>query len=142
MATDNAVPPNTSTLSTTIYRIATPDADPAQNGLTDLLKHAYGIPADATNPFALLPIVSAQKDESSGKHYLTLDYRRRIQRKGLTYDIQTSSNLTTWIASQGDVTEQSVTPTGDGITEVVRLRITPAMTDVEAKFIRMRVKID
>lgn len=136
-ASDNAVPPNTSTLNTFIYRISTPDSDTNGNGIPFLIEHALGIPAGAANPHSMLPATGSQTD--SGTRYLTMQYRRRIQRAGLQYHVDTSTNLVTWDLTGADVQEISVVPTGDGVTELVTIRITPAMTIEDAKFVRLRV---
>ncbi len=138
-ASDNAVPPNTSTVTTTIYRIANPDGDSNQNSIPSLLEHAFGIPDNSTSPRSLLPAVSTTTDAQSGQRHLTLQYRRRIQRNGLQYLVETSTNLTQWSSTGTDIIEQSTTPTGDDLTETVVIRITPAIPLADAKFVRLRV---
>ncbi|MBX7211457.1 MAG: M36 family metallopeptidase [Verrucomicrobiaceae bacterium] len=140
-AADNAVPPNTATVTALVFRISAPSADADGNGISDLLQHALAIPAADPDPLSMLPAVGVQTDGGTGKKFLTLDYRRRIQRGGLTYTVETSGDLKTWTAAGGDAVEQSVTPAGDGVTENVRVRITPALDLASAKFVRLSVTV-
>ena len=139
IANDHAVPANTATVISTVYRITTPHGDPNNNGVESLLEHALGIPGGTANPRSLLPAATTQAE--GGQRFLTLDFRRRIQRGGLQYLIETSENLSDWEAAGVNAVEQSVTSNGDGVTETVRVRITPAMTVENSKFVRLRVVI-
>ena len=47
--------------------------------------------------------------------------------------------MTTWDDTGASVVEKSVAPTGDGVTETVTVRVTPAMSLGGAKFVRLRV---
>ncbi len=138
-AADNAVPPNTTTTIVSVFRIATPAADPNGNGISTLLEHALGIPAGSTNANDMLPAAITETDSGSGQRFLCLEYRRRIQRAGLTYVVETCSDLATWDDTGASVVEKSVVPTGDGVTETVTVRVTPAMSLGGAKFVRLRV---
>lgn len=138
-ASDNAVPPNTTTMTAIVYRIASPGTDANQNGINALLEHALGIPGGAANPRSMLPAAVTETDSGSGEKYLCMQFRRRIQRAGLSYVVETSSNLTSWDDTGANVVEKSVVPTGDGSTETVTVRVTPAMNLGGAKFVRLRV---
>ncbi|WP_294231469.1 M36 family metallopeptidase [Prosthecobacter sp.] len=139
IASDNAVPPNTTTMTAMVYRIASPGTDVNQDGINALLEHALGIPGGAANPRSMLPAAVTETDSGSGEKYLCMQFRRRIQRAGLSYIVETSSNLSTWDDTGANVIEKSVVPTGDGITETVTVRVTPAMNLGGAKFVRLRV---
>jgi hypothetical protein len=141
VAADNAVPPNTTSVITTVYRIATPASDPDGNGISALLEHALGIPTGASTARDLLPFAYPETDTLSGDRFLHLDYRRLIQRAGLTYTVETSVDLITWDDSGASVIEESVTPVGDGTSEKVVVRITPSFSLGGAKFVRLRVTI-
>ena len=61
---------------------------------------------------------------------------------GVTYIIETSPNAQTWTpAGASKIEEISSTPTGDGVTSIVILRVKPAVTAPAhtAEFIRLRV---
>ena len=141
VAADNAVPPNTTSVTSTIYRIATPAGDPDGNGISSLLEHALGIPPGASTARDMLPLAHPQTDAISGDRFLHLDYRRLIQRSGLTYTVETSVDLITWDDTGASVVEESVTPVGDGTSEKVVVRITPSISLGGAKFVRLRVII-
>jgi len=138
-AADTAVPPNTTTTTVSVFRIATPAGDPNDNGISALLEHALGIPAGTANARAMLPAAVTETDSGSGQKFLCLEYRRRIQRAGLSYVIETSADLLTWDDTGASVVEKSVVPSGDGITETVVVRVTPAIDLGGAKFVRLRV---
>ncbi len=138
-ASDSAVPANTSTTTVSVFRIATPTGDPDDNGINSLLEHALGIPAGSPNPRQMLPAAVTETEAGSGQRFLCLQYRRRIQRAGLTYVIETSSDLLTWDDTGASIVEKSIVPTGDGITETVTVRVTPAIELGGAKFVRLRV---
>ena len=139
-ASDNAVPPNTTTITTTVYRIANPGTDDNHDGIDALLEHALGIPSDAPNRRSMLPTATVQTDSGTGDRYLTMQFRRRIQHGGLSYVVETSDNLTQWDNTGASVQEVSTAPTGDGVTELVTVRVTPAMGPSNPNgFVRLRV---
>lgn len=138
-ASDNAVPANTTSVTAMVYRIASPTGDGNGDGISSLLEHALGIPAAAANPRAMLPAATVQTDGGTGEKFLTLQFRRRIQRAGLTYTVETSTNLSTWDNTGASVQQVSAVPTGDGVTETVTVRVTPAMSTAGKKFVRLGV---
>jgi hypothetical protein len=139
-AADNAVPPNTASVSAIVYRITTPTGDPNNNGINSLVEHALGIPAGAPNAHSMLPAATVQTEAGTGAKYLSMQFRRRIQRSGLAYTVETSTNLTSWDDTGASVQEMSVTPTGDGVTENVTVRVTPAMSASNTKgYVRLRI---
>lgn len=139
-ASDNAVPPNTANVAAIVYRIATPTGDPNNNGINSLVEHALGIPAGAPNAHSMLPAATVQTDSGNGAKYLSMQFRRRIQRSGLVYTVETSTNLTNWDDTGASVQEMSITPTGDGVTETVTVRVTPAMSVSNTKgYVRLRI---
>jgi hypothetical protein len=139
-ASDNAVPPNTANVTAIVYRIAAPTGDPNNDGINSLLEHALGIPSGAANPRSMLPAATIQTDSGTGAKYLSMQFRRRIQRSGLAYTVETSTNLSNWDDTGASVQEMSVTPTGDGVTEAVTVRVTPAMSASNTKgYVRLRI---
>lgn len=139
-ANDNASPPNSATVTAIIYRVTSVTGDSDNNGISNLLEHALGIPAGTANPRAMLPAATLQSEPGTGDKYLTMQFRRRIQRAGISYTIETSSNLATWDNTGASVQEVGTVPTGDGTTEVVTIRVTPAMSGANpTKFVRLSV---
>ncbi|MDZ4405532.1 M36 family metallopeptidase [Prosthecobacter sp.] len=139
-ASDNAVPPNTANVTAIVYRITTPAGDPNNNGINSLVEHALGIPAGAPNAHSMLPAATVQTDSGTNAKYLSMQFRRRIQRSGLAYTVETSTNLTNWDDTGASVQEMSIAPTGDGVTETVTVRVTPAMSASNTKgYVRLRI---
>jgi hypothetical protein len=139
VASDQATPPNTKKIITTVYRISSPEEDSDRDGIASIMAHALGIPAGTDDPRSLLPVATMKDD--GGQRCLTMDYRRRVQRGGLQYLIETSGDLRTWTPVGSDIVEQSVTPNGDGLTETVRIRVIPALGVQGATFVRLRVVV-
>ncbi|MCX6839307.1 MAG: M36 family metallopeptidase [Verrucomicrobia bacterium] len=139
-ASDNAVPPNTTNVTAIVYRITTPTGDPNNNGINSLVEHALGIPAGAANAHSMLPAATIQTESGTGAKYLSMQFRRRIQRAGLAYTVETSTNLSHWDATGASVQEMSATPTGDGVTEAVTVRVTPAMSPSNTRgYVRLSI---
>jgi subtilisin family serine protease len=135
---DNAVPPNTHTENWTILRIASPDADSDHNGVSSLLEYALNTAGPGARD--ALPVITAEGDVGSDDRYLTVTYRRRLTPAGLNYLLEISSNLTDWQAAGDNAVTLATTPTGDGVTEAVRVRILPALQTGQS-FVRLRVVI-
>lgn len=133
-ATDNAVPPNTHSELWSILRLSTPNADGDHNGVPALLEYAF----NASGVLGAAALPSASRD---GQH-LRLAYRRRIENpSNVTYHIETSSTLTSWQPAGANAEEISTTPTGDGITETVTVRLLPALSASSGLFVRVRVEV-
>jgi hypothetical protein len=141
-ATDQAVPPNTATVSITLYRIVDPVGDTNGNGIPNLLEHALAIPADSTRPDLLMPQASVWRDPTTGASSLQFAFRRRLEGTGLQYRIDVSDNLNDWTDAGGRTQVISTTPNADGVTETVVLRISPLNPAATGKeFLRLRVTI-
>ena len=106
--------------------------------MSTLLAAAFNLNVDAAGSAQQAQPVLGMMNGGDDKTYLTLSFRRRLQASGFTYIVETSSDLTTWSSTGGDVTEIGTTPTGDGVTEVCTCRITPAVSDTSKKFVRVR----
>ena len=142
-AADNAVPPNTASVSYHIFRIEDATGQTNADGVPDLLNHALHLDAPGVGRDGL-PAAVMQHDDGDDKTYLTLQYRRRIHRAGFRYIVETSSTLAAdgWDDTGASVEEVDVTPNADGVTETCTVRITPAIGDADAKFVRLRVEVD
>lgn len=130
--------------ATTAFQVAAlpiQTADTDGDGINDLLEVALGLDPAVRNVSGL-PAVSVVTDSGDGKQYLTLQHRRRVQPGVIQYFVETSSSLSpaAWTSAAGDVMEVSVTPVGDGLTELRTLRIMPAVGTVPWKFARLRVQ--
>jgi hypothetical protein len=77
--------------------ISGPNADPDAAGVTNLQRYAFALPARGAvaNPITLGTAASA------GATYLTLTFPRRAMAEGLTYSLESSSDLVTWTAVPG-----------------------------------------
>ena len=138
-ASDKAVPPNTTTTTASVFHIASPSGDPDANGISSLLEHALGLPSGSPAIRSLLPTAFSETDSQSGQAFLSIQFRRRVQRAGLNYLVETSNDLLNWDSTGASVVERSAVPAGDGITELVTVRVTPAIALGGAKFVRLLV---
>ena len=157
IASDSAVPANTTTAAHTVYlATATSDADgdglpdawelahgldlfnaagnagaqgdPDRDGIPHLLELAFGLDPLAADVGGL-PVAASETDPADGQPYLTVRYRRLLTPGALLYGIEVSSDLATWTSTPADFEELTpAIPTGDGLTETVTVRIRPALT--------------
>ncbi len=110
--------------------ISGPNADPDGGGLTNFARYAFDLPA--RGPVAN-PITLGTADLSAGR-VLTLTFPRRAVATDLTYTLETSADLATWIPvpdhsygpGASPFTAEDVVPLGDAATprRFLRLRIT------------------
>ncbi|SKA99253.1 Serine protease, subtilisin family [Prosthecobacter debontii] len=138
-ATDNATPPNTRSITWTVTRIPDLDLDADANGLSGLLEYAFH--ANSSSASALPTLSTALHPETHRAH-LILRYRRLITPpSNLVYDIETSSGLEDWVLADSTTAEVlSTTPTGDGFTELVTVRINPSLEGQIRRFARLNVR--
>ncbi len=117
--------------------VSSATADPVKSGTSNLLKYAFN-----GNPFtkdaSILPASAAEA--SAGSTYLTFSYRQRLASTDLTYSVEVSDDLKTWDASGTQVEFVAAPiPTGDGVTQQVKVRVKTPMASLPKKFIRLRV---
>jgi hypothetical protein len=112
-----------------------PLGDLDRDGRVNLLEYAFNDDprAPEANPLQMA-IVPKLGD---GLNYLEVSYPRRIGALDLSYVVETSSDLATWASSSTEAV--SVVPTGDGITEMVTVRVLPALSSGGKKFARVKV---
>jgi hypothetical protein len=136
-ATDHATPDQTNTHSITVLRLAsTGDSD--GDGLSDLMEYALGLDPLVANSTGT-PTAALQVNSADGLSFLTLTYRRRLTRNGLTYHIETSPDLKTWteISSPEKI---SASANGDSLTETVVVRLLPSIdATTPRRFARLKV---
>ncbi len=116
--------------------------DLESDGIVNLLEYALGLDP-AAHDASGLPSADLRLNPSDGKRYLTFEYRRRIQRDGLHYDIETTSSLNPaqWNDAAG-LQEIAVQPVGDGVTERCTVRVLPSADQGGRKFVRLNVRAD
>jgi hypothetical protein len=117
-------------------------ADTDYDGLNTFGEYAFVLNLTASDAKDAAT-TSTAINPADGKRYLTLTYRKRLNATGLTYTVQTSSDLTTWTPNGPDIEPITTTPAGDGLTELVTVRIKPPLEDEGAKkFVRVEVTAD
>ena len=91
-----------------------------------------------------LPTVANGFNPATGKHCLTVSYRRRIILAPLTYALPSTPDPITWTTIPGANLEQvgTTVPTGDGVTELATVRVQPAIEDSPLpRFVHLNVTI-
>jgi hypothetical protein len=116
--------------------------DQDKDGLTNLVEYALNL--DPKVPQGSSPTAtSVQVNPADGKSYLTLTYQRRINSPGVVFNVEATNNLVNWNSDAARF-EQIGTPVAaqDGITEVVSIRVKPALGDSAdaTNMVRLRVK--
>jgi hypothetical protein len=97
------------------------ETDTGNTGYTDFLKQALGIDPNNHDPEALPRVVT---DGQAGGVGPVFKYRRPIAPGPLQYTIGVSEDLGAWDWSESQIEQVGVpTPTGDGFTEEVTLRL-------------------
>lgn len=115
--------------------------DGDHDGLSNFGEYAFGL-NPAANDGDKASTTGTAINPADGRRYLILSYRRRLDAGtvGLTYTVQTSSNLVAWTSNGTDVEAIGNAPTGDGITELVTVRIKPSVEALgQKKFARVTV---
>ena len=112
--------------------ISGPNANPAHDGLNNLLKYAFGLDPTRVDAAAGLPVVS----RTGGS--LTLSFIRRHDVTDLTYTVEVSSDLQTWTSGSGATQQVSVTALDAQRDQVVVRDLTP-LSGTTRRFIRLRV---
>lgn len=138
-ASDKAVPPNVKQITWIVTRLTAPETDANGNGVSSLLEYAFN--SSAATDGKGLPVLAIAKHPDTQKPHLTLSYRRLILNPAsLSYTVETSPDLNGWTALTTSFETLSTTPTGDGLTELVRLRINPSIEGQKRRFARVRVE--
>jgi len=129
----NGIDPNSNAV------INGPLGDIDKDGRSNLLEYAFNT-SPQTNDVDPFQGVSVTKT-GDGLKYLEVSYPRRIGALDLIYTVEISDDLTAW-PSPGVTSELvSIIANPDGITEIVTVRVLPAMSSTAKKFVRMKVSI-
>jgi len=114
--------------------------NPSGDGISNLMKYALNLDPQLKQA-GKLPYTTKAVNIADSKTYLIFNYRRIIGGGGLTYIVETSTNLTGWSSTNSDLEEISATPDADGVTQDVQVRVHPSISMLPAgsKFIRLRV---
>jgi hypothetical protein len=111
--------------------ISGPNADPDGDGLPNQLEYGFGQSPTLTSANAA-PVLSIQ----SGA--LALTYTRRNDVTDLTYAVEVSSDLTTWVTGDANTQEIAVTPL-DGLRDQVTVKDRTLLGPGVRRFMRVRV---
>ncbi len=113
-----------------------PLGDPDRDGIPNLLEYALGL--DPRSPDPLPNTLDTVTHPDTGATHLAFSYRRLITPGAIAYTILTSNELGHWSAPAVAPELLSITPTGDGITETVTVRLNPAIGPTPL-FVRLQV---
>jgi len=120
--------------------VNSPTGNPSGDGISNLMKYALNLDPQQ-NGTAGLPFATTAPNPADSRTYLIFNYRRIIGGGGLTYIVESSTDLAGWTSLTSDLEEISATPDIDGVTEDVQVRLHPSLdtSSTQAKFIRLRV---
>jgi hypothetical protein len=112
-----------------------PAANPSGDGLSNLLKYAFGLDPGAGD-FTHRPTVTTQN--VSGSNYLEISYRQQRFATDLTYLVQVSDDLITWNSGSSYTTVVGESDNGDGTSQIT-VRDLTAVSSQPKRFIRLTV---
>ncbi|MFM7182994.1 MAG: hypothetical protein ACKO2G_16240, partial [Verrucomicrobiales bacterium] len=119
-----------------------PNDDLEHDGIPLLLEYALNQSPIAMS-IAGLPTSTTAVNPGDGLRYLHYQYLRRTDAPQLTYTVEVSDTLGPWKSGAGFTQEIGATSTGDGVTQLVTVRILPAISAANpSKFVRLRVMAD
>jgi hypothetical protein len=115
------------------------NADDDRDGLPLLLEYAFNQHPGSSSASAQ-PTSSTVIDSNDGLTYLHYQYLRRGDAPQLSYTVEVSPDLSLWQSGPAFTQELSSTPSGDGVTNLVTIRLLPALgPGAERNFVRVRV---
>jgi hypothetical protein len=114
-----------------------PLANPAKDGLANLLKFAFGLDPSAS---AAIPPFSVSTVTQNGHQYLAITYRHNKNATGITITVESSPSLASGSWSEVTTTPQ-ITPI-DSDTEQVTVVSPYSITDLNRQFLHIVVKLN
>ncbi|HEX4084946.1 MAG TPA: TIGR03790 family protein [Chthoniobacteraceae bacterium] len=111
-------------------------ADPAGDGMPNLLKYALNVDPWLCGVLSL-PFVSIIN--FSGSNYAALTYTQLVYPTDITYVPQVSNDLETWNSGASYIMAVSATPNPDGTTETVTVRDNTPLIPGSSQFMRLKV---
>ena len=106
--------------------ISGPNADPDGAGISNLERYAFGLAA--RGPVAAATTVSLVAD--AGQNYLAVSFNRKGYAPGLSYVVQSSTDLVTWTDLQ---------PVAPGYPKAQQIRDLAATSTVTRRFLRVQI---
>jgi hypothetical protein len=83
--------------------------------------------------------VTIEFNPNDNQDHITATYERRIQPIDVQYEMIISTNLQTWQSGPTYIETLSVTPTGNGYTEIAKEQIRAPYTPQTIQFLTIRV---
>jgi hypothetical protein len=119
--------------------ISGPNATPANDGITNLMKYALNL-APKVNGTAGLPVVSTTS--TGGQNYLELSYTKVIAANDITYTVEVSGNVQGWNSGASYTVVDTITNNPDGKTQTVLVRdLTPITLGSGQHFMHLKVSM-
>ena len=112
-------------------------ADPDRDGIPVFMEFAFGLNPLSPDNRALTSTSLVTEDSSQ---HLDITFTRRPPDSGLTYSVESSSNLHTWNGDPGQFIELSTKPLEPGLEEAT-IRLSTALTH-STEFLRIRVTLN
>ncbi len=116
--------------------VSGPNATPAGDGITNLMKYALNL-NPKTSGVGGLPTESMTT--VGGSRYLTLTYTKVLSATDITYTAEVSGDLQTWASGASNLTAVSSTNNSDGITQTVVVRDNTPASGANKRFIHLKV---
>lgn len=117
--------------------VSGPAANPAGDGLSNLLKYACGLDP-GSNQSALAPRVDTRS--VAGSDYLHITFRRQKNAPDLTCTVQVSNDLATWYSGPSFTTQVSQSDNGDGTLTLTVRDLSPSSSHPK-RFLRLVVSL-
>jgi uncharacterized delta-60 repeat protein len=111
-------------------------ADPDHDGAVNLLEYAMG--TSPTNASSVPRVTGGFWPVPGSPQYFTLSYRQNLAATDVSFVVQVSSNLVTWLEGPAYTTLVDVVNNGDG-TQTVRQRSNVPVGSVSPQFLRLKI---
>ena len=115
-----------------------PLGDIDRDGLSNLIEYGFNLDPQKSDTIPLA-MTTKQNPPVTGPSFVEISYLRRIGALDLVYSVETSDNLSTSAFTPSNFEAVSTTLSGDGVTEIVTVRLTPTIDGMPMKFVRVGV---